>query len=155
MVDEHFFACQVPPGSSVRESFGRWLDGFSSDGVQFVRKFVQCPRILVFQVPCYAFGPDGRLHKIFAPMELSDELRLDDRAGKKKFELCSVVMHNGVDAHNGHYICVFRAAGRWLLGDDTLIRGLSDEEICDFLINARMNGYDQATVAMLFYQQSM
>jgi uncharacterized UBP type Zn finger protein len=152
--DESCTVCGLPMGDSVASELRHWTQEFRPDGSCALRKFTRYPRVFVCQMMNCQFGADGNLHKIFAPMEIQDRIVLEDRTGNRPYELKSVVMHNGVDVTTGHYFCIFRAAGRWILGDDAMIRGLSDDETADFLVNGHVSGYDQATLALLFYEPS-
>jgi hypothetical protein len=152
--DEAYIACSLPPGNSIADSFQRWLHPCGMDGSCSVRIIAFLPSVFVCQINSYEIGHDGNLYKVFKPLELQSRLTLSDREGQKGYELCSVVLHSGIDLKNGHYICIVRAAGRWLLADDAYFRGLGDDEVGQFLATGKVNGYDQITVSLAFYQRA-
>jgi hypothetical protein len=153
-VDESYFACPMPSGDSIAASLDRWVGSQDADGSFTMRSFVRLPPVFACHAAEYQIGEDGRFGKVFAPVGLQEWLELADQDGMKRYELCSVVLHNGVDLGNGHYICALRVAGRWLLADDTYFRGIGDDEVGAFLGTGKLNGYDQVTVSMVFYQRA-
>jgi ubiquitin C-terminal hydrolase len=153
VVRESFCACPLPIENSIAAGLDSWVCSQGPDGSFFVRTFVQLPPVFACHTTRYQVADDGGFEKVFAPMELQESLELSDGDGVKRYELCSVVLHNGIDLENGHYICVLRAAGMWLLADDTYFRGIGDDELRAFFATGRVNGYEKVTVSIVFYQR--
>ncbi len=55
------------------------------------------------------------------------------------YELVSVVVHCGLGPNRGHYICIVKTLGDWLLFDDDVVEvgccGVSTAVCCACLVN--------------------
>jgi ubiquitin C-terminal hydrolase len=152
-VEDEFFSLSLPPAASISEGLAKWADSVMDDGTRSVCTIVRLPQVLVCNSCAMNMDCNGYLHKRFSPIQLQERLSLRDREGEKEYELMSVVIHNGADLDNGHYICVIKTCGRWVLADDAYFRGLGDEEVSRFLWTSYIEGYDKQALSIAFYQR--
>jgi ubiquitin C-terminal hydrolase len=94
----------------------------------------------------------GVLTKKIRRIDIPLSLQLRDKHGEKCYGLYSVIAHSGCGIDDGHYFCVFRVAEHWILGNDSELRGLSQDEIFGFLVQQRLSGFENISVYMIFYQ---
>jgi uncharacterized UBP type Zn finger protein len=151
-MDESYYACPLPPARSIEAAIEAWKHPTSMDGMRSERTFVYLPSVFACQISNCRVA-DGCLQKVFAPLQIQEQLTLNDQDGSKQYELRSAILHKGVDFNGGHYICVFRAAGCWMLGDDADIRGMGHDEVALFLGQGYVYGHMELGVSMVFYER--
>lgn len=143
---------------SIQECMNMWLSPESTTSTQTVHQLDHLGPILAVHVDIFVFNSEiRRVVKNFRGIEISDTLRLVDSSFEqthkpKIYDLRAIIAHNGHSIDEGHYIAVFKTEGRWIVGDDTNIYGLSEDDIHGFLTHQALPGYDSIIPYMLFYQ---
>jgi ubiquitin C-terminal hydrolase len=136
---------------NIRHGLDTWMQ---PEDDQILKRFTQLGPCLAFHVNCYRFDEAaGWLVKRWDTIELQESLDIGDDNGMRHYELVGSVLHDGDDLQNGHYVCVVRICGTWVIADDNNLRGLGDEEVANFLLNGKVGGYDRITMSMAFYHQ--
>lgn len=137
------------------------IDFFSSP---FYRRMLNLPEVFIVNINAFGFGDDGKSFKKFDKTPIKSEVKLTTRGfngenadGEEAvYDLVSTVVHNGVDFDSGHFICVFKACGRVIVGDDANFWGLNDEQLRGFVERNEIPGSETCSaIYSMFYQKRM
>lgn len=123
----------------------------------YYRKFLNFPEILVVYFVSIELI-DGGIHKVFDKTPISKQIEFSSKINEKvenvTYDLISVVVHNGTDFDSGHYIAVFKACGRVIVGDDANFWGLNDDQLNRFIYQNEIPGNEScSSVYMMYYQK--
>lgn len=130
----------------------------------YYRKFLSLPEILVVKVNVFGIE-NGNYHKVFVKTPISIQLELSTNKSENMkndnfqaenaiYDLISILMHIGTDFSSGHFMTVFNACDRIIVGDDANFWGLNDEQLGKFLDQNEIPGSETcSSVYMMFYQK--
>lgn len=131
----------------------------------FHRRFLNLPEIFVVNINSFCFGDDGRFYKLFDKTPISRQLELstkwynDEHCGNEEkavYDLIATVVHNGTDFDSGHFITVFKACDRIIVGDDANFWGLNNDQLNRFIYQNEIPGNEHcSTIYSMFYQKRM
>lgn len=121
----------------------------------YLREIRTLPNVLVLKLMVFNVI-DGVYRKDFTKVPIPIELTLKSNGARKEeaaYELISTVMHLG-DENGGHYISVFKACDRIIVGDDANFWALNDEQFEKFLDLNEIPGSEQCSApCILFYHK--
>lgn len=125
--------------------------------IPFYRTFLNFPEIFVVYITSVAFT-DGNAYKSFEKTPISKQIsfttNLIQNEKSATYDLISVVVHNGTDLNSGHYISVFKACCRVIVGDDANFWGLNEHQLNRFIYQNEIPGSEScSSIYMLFYQK--
>ncbi|ORX37783.1 hypothetical protein BD324DRAFT_623314 [Kockovaella imperatae] len=116
-------------------------------------KIKRLPNILALHLKRFKYQESlGRYTKLFYRVPFPTSLRLPNTADDtvnpdRLYELFAVVVHIGNGPHHGHYVCLIRSAGRWVMCDDENVEPIDDSDIFRYF-----GDYPSGAGYVLFYQ---
>ena len=104
-------------------------------------RMTKLPTVMIVQLVRWHYDQEGGSVTISHAVRPEHALTV----GGTRYQLCSVVSHNGPRATAGHYIAFACHRGRWWLYDDEHSREATDAETTTF---SRCNRRDKTYIAM-------
>eukprot|EP00755_Sulcionema_specki_P025248 Sspe_Gene.82887::Locus_54346_Transcript_6_7_Confidence_0.143_Length_2854::g.82887::m.82887/K11842/USP12_46; ubiquitin carboxyl-terminal hydrolase 12/46 len=92
----------------------------------------KAPPVLAIQLKRFKFMEDvGRHCKLSyrIPFPLDIRLPIEGPQGDDLYHLFAVVIHKGVGPNLGHYVCMAKTGGQWMLFDDDHVSIVSEREV--------------------------
>ncbi|ORY34843.1 hypothetical protein BCR39DRAFT_515103 [Naematelia encephala] len=116
-------------------------------------KIKRLPNVLALHLKRFKYQEHlGRYTKLFYRVPFPTQLRLpntsdDTEDPDRLYELFACVIHIGNGPHHGHYVCLIRSAGRWVMCDDENIEPIDEDDIYRYF-----GDHPSGAGYVLFYQ---
>eukprot|EP01065_Artemidia_motanka_P019295 TRINITY_DN2289_c0_g1_i1.p1 TRINITY_DN2289_c0_g1~~TRINITY_DN2289_c0_g1_i1.p1 ORF type:complete len:512 (+),score=110.57 TRINITY_DN2289_c0_g1_i1:239-1774(+) len=114
----------------------------------------RAPPVLAVHLKRFKFIEEhGRHCKLGYRVPFPHELRLpvEGTQSDDVYHLFAVVIHLGMGPNMGHYICMAKTGGHWMLFDDDLVRLISEREVAQVYGVSTQTEASTQTGYLLFY----